>query len=68
MITSKYTVRRYSNKKNFESIQKLEKDFFLFGFKIWTITQDVEEVPIWASIESACLGSTQWKSKFSQYF
>lgn len=48
-----------------EMYQVLEEQRpFLFGlFNHWVII-DTEEVPSFAWIQSACFGSTDWKSKF----
>jgi len=67
MITNNIKVLRYTNKKDFDGYQLLIKSFFLFGIKIWTTILDREEVPSWANIQIATLGSTDWKSKFKEY-
>ena len=47
--------------------QYLRKEWRLFGFRVWVKTLDVEDVPVWASVQLATQGSTEWRSKFKEY-
>jgi hypothetical protein len=67
LITHKTTVRRWTNRHTYESRQELCRHTLIFGVCIWTRVLDTEEVPIWASIQVACLGSTDWRSKFADH-
>lgn len=47
--------------------QVLKQQWRLWGILIWSKTLDREDIPAWASIQKACFGYTEWKSKFAQY-
>lgn len=47
--------------------QYLIKEWRLFGFRVWKRTLDSEDVPVYASVSLACVGYTEWRSKFQEY-
>lgn len=47
--------------------QYLVKEWRLWGILIWRRVLDSEDVPVYASVGIAVLGSTEWRSKFSEY-
>lgn len=65
ILTQKLEVRRYSSRRTFEGVQQLERRWYLLGCCIWSSVLDSEEVPQWAAIQKAALGSTDWRSKFA---
>ena len=67
LIAHTLTVRRWTNRYTFESRQELCRNTLFCGVRIWIRVLDTEEVPIWATIQAACLGSTEWRSKFADY-
>jgi|JI9StandDraft_2_1071091.scaffolds.fasta_scaffold303453_1 hypothetical protein len=67
ILTASMTVRRWSSRTEFGGIQKLLKEWRLFGIKVWTAVLDEETVPAWAEIEIGALGSTEWRSKFAEF-
>lgn len=50
-----------------QDVQNLIKEWRLFGIKIWSMRIDYEIVPDYAIAQAACLGFTDWKSKFREY-
>lgn len=82
MITSSKVVKRkisivtglrdegsyVNNGRNCFDQQFLIREWRLFGIRIWFRTLDSEVVPVFASAQKACFGSTDWKSKFCEYF
>ena len=60
-------VRRYGNRREFGSLQKLERAWRLFGVCVFRQVIDAEEVPAWAEIQTGALGSTEWRSRFAAY-
>ena len=60
-------VRRYSFRREFGGVQRLERAIRLFGVCVWRTVIDEENVPAWAEIQAATLGSTEWRSKFAEY-
>ena len=68
LITTSFVVKAYGNRRNFDGYQNLAKQYTVFGFVIYSQIIDTEEVPSYARIAHNCLGSTDWKSKFAQYF
>lgn len=67
LISSEIKVRRYSYRDQYGGIQRLEKHYKVFGINIFTTVLDQEDFPAWAHIQVCTLGSTDWKSKFSEY-
>ena len=67
VFSKKIVVRRYRYKHVFGGVQRLQKEIRLVGFLIMRTTIDEEDVPGWAEIQVATLGSTDWKSKFVEY-
>ena len=47
--------------------QRLVRIYRLLGVKVWTSILDEEDVPLFAVIQVATLGSTEWRSKFREY-
>jgi hypothetical protein len=45
--------------------QLLCLDLYILGIRFWKRWKivSVEKIPMWAVIQNACLGSTDWKSK-----
>lgn len=66
-LTAKMEVRRYGNRREFGSVQKLERAWRLFGVCVFRQIIDTEEVPAWAEIQVGALGSTEWRSRFAAY-
>lgn len=68
MITTRHRVRRYT-RNDFSGYQVLFRERWLFGrLRVWITEIDREDVPSWAFIQRACLGSTDWESRlFNQY-
>lgn len=60
-------VQRWTRRNEFGGFQQLLKEWRVFGVKVWTTEIDREDVPEWAAIQSGCLGSTEWVSKFSEH-
>jgi len=56
------TVHGYLDKEEINE-QLLCTEIFVFGFRVQRIINSIEEIPMWAVIQNACLGSTTWKSK-----
>ena len=50
-----------------QDVQNLIKEWRLFGMKIWSKRIAFEIVPDFVIAQAACLGSTDWKSKFAEY-
>lgn len=68
MIAVTYRVLRYTNRHDFDSYQVLQREMRIFGICVWRTEVDREEVPSWAIIQRACLGSTDWESRiFKQH-
>jgi hypothetical protein len=83
MITSKLVVERERQTKygsvaqgtfkgsgyceDQQDVQNLIKEWRLFGVRIWSIRLDYEIVPDYAIAQAACLGFTDWKSKFYEF-
>lgn len=67
VLTSRTEVLRYTKRYAFGGEQRLVRRWYLFGLRIWTTVLDTEEVPAWAEIQLAALGSTEWESKFKEY-
>ena len=42
-------------------------DRLCIDVKIWATEIGREDVPAWAEVQQACFGSTEWRSKFSEY-
>lgn len=61
--TRKRVLARSFNEEPYK-MQYLVEETLLFGKVIWRRTLDTEEVPVYAWAQHACLGSTEWKSKF----
>jgi hypothetical protein len=68
LIETKMVVKAYIVGKGFDGYQLLTKQYKVFGFIIYSQIIDREEVPSYARIAHNTLGSTDWKSKFAQYF
>ena len=67
-LTSKMVVKRYTNRYDLNGVQILFKEWYLFQVvRVWFKEIDREDVPSWATIQCATLGSTDWKSKFSDH-
>jgi len=66
-LKTKMEVRRYGNRREFGSLQKLERTWRLFGVCVFRQIIDTEEVPAWAEIQAGALGSTEWRSRFAAY-
>lgn len=64
-LNTKIEVRRYGNRREFGSLQKLERAWRLFGVCVFRQVIDTEEVPAWAEIQAGALGSTEWRSRFA---
>jgi hypothetical protein len=47
--------------------QYLTKEWRLFGILIWSWVLDYEDVPVYASVQRATMGYTNWKSEFKDY-
>lgn len=47
--------------------QHLMRELRVLGVRVWSWEVDREEVPAWASAQSACLGFTDWRSKFAEH-
>lgn len=67
LLSTRLVVRRFRYKNEFCGFQLLQKEFRVFGIVILRITIDEEDIPVWAEIQMATLGSTDWKSKFVEY-
>jgi hypothetical protein len=67
IIKESYRVMSYRSRTSFEGYQILLKEWSIFGLKVWSSEIDREDVPSWVYIQQATLGSTDWKSKFSEY-
>lgn len=67
LLKKTFIVKSYRNKNSFEGIQVLFKEYRIFGIKVWSIEIDRENVPSFAYIQHATLGSTDWKSKFAEF-
>lgn len=65
MLTARLVVRRYVSRTTFEGHQLLLREWRLWGVRVWSRELDREDVPVWASIQLACLGSSDWRSKFN---
>lgn len=65
VITRKYTVLRWTHRYTYESRQELWRYTLFLGMPIWCKKLDEEDIPAWALIQMACLGSTDWRSKFA---
>ena len=67
-VTYGYGAERGSGycKENFDR-QYLIEEWRLFGIRIWRKVLDWEEVPVWAWVQLATVGNTEWVSKFSYY-
>ena len=63
LVTIEMRVRRYSNRHDFTGFQVLQRVTKILGVTVCVREIDREEVPSWAAIQSACLGSTEWKSR-----
>ena len=63
MISHYYRIVRFTNMRNFESYQVLERIHTLLGLGCWRTELAREDIPVWASIQRATLGSTEWQSK-----
>jgi hypothetical protein len=44
--------------------QYLTRVWKIYGVRIWSKIIDFEDVPVYASVQQATLGSTDWKSEF----
>lgn len=67
MIKTTHRVRRWT-RNDFSGTQKLERVTWVLGIPVWVAAVDQEEVPIWATIQRAALGYTEWESRiFKQY-
>jgi len=63
-----YRIRRFTSLTDFSAVQRLERVTQAFGVPIRVKVIDEEDVPSWALIALACLGSTDWESRlFKQY-
>jgi hypothetical protein len=47
--------------------QYLTKQWKLFGICVWSCVLDYEDVPVYASVQVATMGFTDWKSEFKDY-
>ena len=47
--------------------QYLVKEWRLFGFCIFKWRLDHEDIPVWASVQKATMGYTEWESEFAEY-
>lgn len=55
-------------REDFSGLQSLTKSWWVCGFPIWVSVVDSEEIPSWANIQRATLGSTDWTSRlWKQY-
>lgn len=67
LLNTTHRIRRWTF-RDFTGIQKLECVTKLLGLTVFVWEVDREDVPSWATIQIATLGSTDWKSRlFSQY-
>lgn len=60
LITSRYRAytRTYAD---FTGYTYIVRQYLLFDLlRVWSIEIDREDVPSWAFIQQACLGSTDW--------
>lgn len=63
LIVTLHRVRRYT-RQDFTGFQVLTRERLLLGkLRVWSAEIDREDVPSWATIDKACLGSTDWKSR-----
>ncbi len=46
--------------------QRLVRDWMLFGWRFWRQVIDVEVVPPHVLIARACMGGSDWQSKFKE--
>jgi hypothetical protein len=56
------SIQGYLDKEEINE-QLLCLEIFVFGLKVQRIIKSIEELPMWAAIQIACLGSTDWKSR-----
>lgn len=68
IVTTTHHVMRYSNRAEFAAVQRLERHVQVLGVTVWVDELDSEDVPSWALIERACLGSTEWKSRLLKQY
>ena len=47
--------------------QYLTKEWRICGHRFWKWVLDYEDVPVWASVQLATCGSTEWRSQFKDY-
>jgi hypothetical protein len=47
--------------------QELRKEWLVLGVVVWSKTLATEDVPTFAWIANACLGSSDWTSKFAPF-
>lgn len=47
--------------------QELRKEWLLWGVVVWYATIDFEVIPSFAWIANACLGGSEWVSKFAPF-
>jgi hypothetical protein len=66
MITTAYRIRRWT-RMDLTGFQRLERVTQVFGLTVFVWTVAEEQVPSWATIQKACLGSTDWKSTLHQH-
>lgn len=65
--TTNHRVLRWT-RDDFSGYQVLQRVTRIFGVTVWIAEIDREDVPSWASIQRATLGSTDWESRLlSQY-
>ena len=68
MITHTHRVVRWVSRTDIvDCYQVLLRDTHIFGIRIWSREIDREDIPSWASIQRACLGWTEWRSRFADY-
>ncbi|AZR95124.1 hypothetical protein BBB39_16200 [Bordetella trematum] len=68
LIFIRHRVLRFT-RSDLTGFQVLYRDRLLFGrIRVWRTEIDREDVPSWAFIAQACLGSTDWESRlFKEY-
>lgn len=67
ILTHTHVVRRYTSRQSYEGWQVLLRRTYFLGVLIWSSEIDQEDVPVWATLQLACLGATDWQSKFADY-
>jgi hypothetical protein len=62
MFTKRQRVYRFNRES--DTVQRLFTEYMLFNRVIFRRFMDEETVPVYAWAAHACLGYTDWKSKF----